>query len=47
MFIVAANAPINVMPHPPVLGLTGGGGRGFVLKILPQLYNYVGYWEWG
>ena len=30
------HAPINVIPHPPVLGLTGKGGGGFVLKILPQ-----------
>ena len=30
------NAPINAMPHPLVLGLTGGGGGRFVLKILPQ-----------
>ena len=40
-------APINGMPHPPVLGLTGGRDGGFVLKILSQgvgqLYNYVLY----
>ena len=33
------------MPHPPVLGLTGGGGWGICLKNSPpgvgQLYNYV------